>query len=382
MTNSSSKHKRGALKWRFKVRGMDESESQVWARRVQEAPADLNGSDAQYEQTRQRVLRLMQTPAASEVQPAARPKTAAVAASSEVQAVTAKPGAQRPNAAPSAKRLRQSRAAIASAAAAIGAASRAKKGKQQQQQPARAKRAAPTAAELAAAVRAVRAEVSADAAAPPNLEVAVRRSQAALRESAAVTPTSPQRSSAMTDAHCCSRCFVAWSCEASSAQRRRRQAGALLARRRPQRRLAACWRRWRLEAARLPAAPPAAPAPTRRRGPTPQVVQRMLYRWDERRLSVVLRRWRQRTLLVSVIRTEGRKLGARLISTRLSQLSLRIHLLRQVSRAWRRWRLWVGRTVRTRQAERLAQQQQQLSDLRTRLRTSRAMAAQPAPRRF
>ena len=97
---------------------------------------------------------------------------------------------------------------------------------------------------------------------------------------------------------------------------------------------------------------------------------------------MVLRRWRQRTLLVSVIRTEGRKLGARLISTRLSQLSLRIHLLRQVSRAWRRWRLWVGRTVRTRQAERLAQQQQQLSDLRTRLRTSRAMAAQPAPRRF
>ena len=422
-------------------------EARAWERAVVTQAAQqaaLDSSDAAYEQARRRVLRMMlDADPNTQQQPASFAPVMAKAAA--VKAPRSSPPVQRrainrahavaeENVAPAAAsaHLMQSRPAIASPASVlqreqqrvtlaeratarqVGAATaeRPRERPRQRravQRPASAAAATrrpnslrttatvavavttrPSSAQLAAAVAAVRAEVAAKVdgvVPPPNLGVAVSRSEVTLAKTARLTALSAPAAEPIraTDPQRRARSFHAWRCTASSerlARSERFAHAAASARRLQQRSLTTHFWRWRLGAATPePAAPAPAPAPAAppvKRGPSVSTVQRMLFRWDGRILACALRRWRQRTTLVCVIRTEAQNVGTRLASARLGHVVSRAHSRSQLRGSLQLWRQRVIRKARARVDEKLWKNAKEIGELRTRLRTSRALAvAQP-----
>jgi hypothetical protein len=379
----------------------------MWARSVLRGQA-LEISEATFEETRGRVLRMMQQGEANATAPspgftagggspnapAVKPRSAVARApissaaafrGSPPGTTTVKLGSQK------LQRLKQSRAAIASAASALQRESverhapdsgRARTSSVTEQ------RTRPNAEQLAAAVKAVRAEVSAqvDIDDPPDLNVALRRSQATLTHCSALSSPAadPCR---ITETQCRDRAFHGWRCSTVWIRSQRGEHFRRAKQRLRHRLLTVHFWNWRLETkASPPASPPAstratAPAPAAKRGPSVKAVQRMLYRWDGRHLAGTFRRWRQRTVLVCVIRTEAQLVGSRVGSARLGNVSRHAYHRSKLRISMQQWKQRTTRKVKARHEVRLRKQAKEIEELRTRLATSRRLAVQSPPAR-
>ena len=364
-----------------------EDEARMWARSVLRGQA-LEISESVFEETRGRVLRMMQQGDANAeaTRPATaaarKPRVAVVSAPSSSSApprgspspgtVSTEPGSQK------LQRLKQSRAAIASAASAL---QRERLDQPSESQPrtsgAADQRTRPNAEQLAAAVKAVRAEVSSRVDInPPNLSVALRRSEVTMAHCSALSSPSadPCR---MTEAQRRGRAFYSWRCTTAWITRQRTEhcihAKTLLCKRV----LTVHFWHWRLEAKAAPPASAFAPAP--KRGPSIQAVQRMLYRWDRRSLACTLRRWRQRTVLVCVIKTEAQIIGSRVGSARLGSVATHAHHRSMLRISMQQWKQRTARKIKARHEVRLRKQEKEIAELRTRLATSRRLAVRSPP---
>jgi hypothetical protein len=369
----------------------EDEEARMWARsvlgRTQEQMEQSDAMAATYEQTRSRVLRMMQggDVNAPAMTGPVKPRTAAVKAPSSSPPARTAPSTV--SGAPTTQRLKQSRAAIASAASALqregASSSRAGEAERRPRTAARSggtaeQRTRPNAEQLAAAVKAVRAEVAAQLGGEaPSLGVAVKRSEHTLARCSSLSSPAADLNR-MTDPQRTGKSFHAWRCAAFTSRRQRAERCDHARGRLHLRTLTAHFWHWRLAAKATPPAPPA-PAPAPKRGPSVTAVQRMLYRWDRRRLACALRRWRQRTVLVCVIRTEAQLVGDRLGLERLGQAAacaVRKSVLRV---SLQQWRQRTARKARARLDERLRKQAKEIAALRTRLATSRALAVQSPP---
>lgn len=371
---------------------VNEDEAVMWARSVLRGQA-LEISESVFEETRGRVLRMMQQGDANAAAtrptagPAAKPRVAVVSAPSKHPSVrsSAPPGdspapvtASAEQSSQKLQRLKQSRAAIASAASALqGERVDRPSESQALTSGAATQRARPNAEQLAAAVKAVRAEVLAQVDTdPPNLSVAVRRSELTMARCSALSPLSddPCR---MTEAQRRGRAFYGWRCTTAWITRHRTQQYVQANRHLCKRVLTVHFWHWRLEAKAAP--PNAAPAPAPKRGPSIKAVQRMLYRWDRRRLACTLRRWRQRTVLVCVIKTEAQLIGSRVGSTRLGSVATHAHHRSMLRIPMQQWKQRTARKIKARHEVRLRKQEKEIAELRTRLATSRRLAMRSPP---
>lgn len=348
----------------------------------------LEISESAFEETRGRVLRMMQqgeANASSSPAPAVKPRSAVVRAPISSAAtcrgspasgtVTAEPGSRK-------LCLKQSRAAIASAASALQREGLERPAPERRSRTgsANGQRTKPNPQQLAAAVKAVRAEVSAQANIdPPDLHVALRRSQATLTHCSALSSLAadPFR---MTSVQCRDRAFHGWRCSTAWARNQRVEHFRRAKQRLRQRLLAVHFWHWLLETKRTAPAP--APAPAAKRGPSVKAVQRMLYRWDGRHLAGAFRRWRQRTVLVSVIRTEAQLIGSRVGSARLGNVGRHAYHRSKLRISMQQWKQRTTRKIRARHEVRLRKQAKDIEDLRTRLATSRRFAVQSPPARM